>query len=60
MNVSSANSVNLQALVPETPEAKRAALQAMLLRKSLEVFQESASTEQNTAEGKGGLIDIRA
>jgi hypothetical protein len=40
-------------------EVKRAALQALLLKKSLEGQQNQADAISREAEGKGSLLDIR-
>jgi hypothetical protein len=40
-------------------ESKRAALQAALLRKSVESQQQHADQIQREAEGKGQIVDLR-
>lgn len=42
-----------------TLDVKRAQLQALLLKKSLEAQQEQATEAQNEQEGRGRLVDIR-
>ncbi len=62
MNVSSIQPNAVQpaqiASVPSV-EAKRAALQTALLRKSLESQQQQTDQMVREAEGKGRLVDIR-
>lgn len=60
MNVSSQNSIQSPVTHPlDSPEAKRAQLQALLFKKSLELLQDQTAQVQREAEGKGHVIDIR-
>jgi hypothetical protein len=57
MNVSSVGPSPIS--VQPTADTKRAALQAMILKKSLENQQSQADAMSREAEGKGAQIDIR-
>jgi hypothetical protein len=58
MNVSQI-SAPLSAPVPASLESKRAALQTMILKKSLENQQQAADAMTREADGKGQNLDIR-
>ncbi|MBS1718670.1 MAG: hypothetical protein JSS72_13160 [Armatimonadetes bacterium] len=59
MNVSGSQAVNTALNAVEKTDNAHAALQLLLLKKALEMRQEEASQIQNSATGKGSVLDIR-
>lgn len=60
MNISGVGNANAQIQAAQAaPENKRAQLQMMLLKKSLEMQQAETTAVMQQMEGKGQTIDIR-
>jgi hypothetical protein len=59
MNISGTGATPIQPQTAANPVDKRAQLQAMLLRKSLEMQQAETAAVMREAEGKGQSLDIR-
>ena len=59
MNVPSIGSAPAQPVSTSSLELKRAALQAALLKKSVESQQQHADQIQREADGKGQIVDLR-